>query len=1117
MQDIKRTSLLILSVTVCLLFHAGCGINASNTELPSPGGNGNFIADDPEQGSIPAGQRFRQAGNDEQYEQLLGSMQAQLRATLAAQASAAQSGSGALDPTNSVFSLRAEEIDVDGESLVRLQWTDNLQGDYNGNGLVESSDLVPLAANFGQAIGYVDGSTAGDPLRQPAGDFRTDPVNWRLARIDGDHNGLLGLGDLATIARHYGERLDGYRVYRRLPGAEAEMLPWPNAPEAPLSVALRDGSSPGLGIQQYVDYAPVLGAAEYFVTTYNVAEDEEGPASNLAGHFRNTPPVASFTVDDLLGTVPQKITFDASASNDETGEIVLYEWDLDGDGQLELSGPQLKQVSGYYDSAVDIEVSLRVTDDHGGVDWTSQRLVVGEPPAAVLRASHESGFSPLVMNFSFAESSSPQGLDLQLHFKLRSADATLIDSPVAINSVQSFYLETGIYTGTLTVSDEYGGVAVDSRTVTVSQIPQTGNQRPVAVASASRLEAQPGWQISFSGSDSHDPEGSALDYSWSVDNPFSDEVDEDFANSEVEFDYVFETGGTKLVELEVSDSLGSTDTDSLVLDIAPHPVLVWNFEEPATVLTDEKLRFRANSCYSLVGGALSYQWTAPDHASQNYSTSDYFDVSFDEPGTYEIDLQLRDVLNQYTYGSFTINVLQRPQASVQIDQQYGLPGRSVTIDASASASIHGGISEYRWYYTWLGQDDPDVAGKDPVLVFEDPGDSLARAIRLVVVDELGYESDPLSLDLYYGWHDYYLDSDIPSGPSPDEMYSESGGLLHDTGSELHVYHFSEVGLGSILFRKLDWSGGPQVTDPVLVNHDGRLLGAGDIAGVPYVCTRGNDPDDELIHFMLATDASGQAWEQKLELAMPSNVNTACFAVIDGIPSIFRSNYNAPSYEIWMHRAADASGSSWNAGQYMMTTGRRADYLYAASIAGHPAIVYSTYESSGTMKLQYSRAQDATGSAWDAAQVLHDSRSAQALVELDSRPVVFAAGFQHYGWDTRLYMLRGTDAVGSSWDAGTVLEDLGYVFEGLDYAVVNGLPVICLTSFDGSMGRQNAVFEAGDAAGLSWSPIQLDYEVPWMQTRLRGLCELDGRLCMMGIGRDPLGAAEHPIRLMLKDN
>ena len=115
------------------------------------------------------------------------------------------------------------------------------------------------------------------------------------------------------------------------------------------------------------------------------------------------------------------------------------------------------------------------------------------------------------------------------------------------------------------------------------------------------------------------------------------------------------------------------------------------------------------------------------------------------------------------------------------------------------------------------------------------------------------------------------------------------------------------------------------------------------------------------------------------------------------------------------------------------------------------------------------------------------------------------------------MLRGTDAVGSSWDAGTVLEDLGYVFEGLDYAVVNGLPVICLTSFDGSMGRQNAVFEAGDAAGLSWSPIQLDYEVPWMQTRLRGLCELDGRLCMMGIGRDPLGAAEHPIRLMLKDN
>ncbi|MEZ5336647.1 MAG: PKD domain-containing protein [bacterium] len=1117
MQETKRTPLLILSATLCLLLHAGCGSNASGNEQLSPAGNGNLIPDGPGLGGIPAGQQFRQSGNGEEYEEVLGNLQAELRAALAAQPSAAQSGSGALDPANSVFSLRAEELELDGERLVRLLWTDNLQGDYNGNGLVENSDLVPLAANFGQEVGYVDGSAAGDPLRRPAGDFSTDPLNWRLARIDGDHNGLLALGDLATIARHYGERLDGYRVYRRLPAAEPELLPWPNAPEAPLSVALRDGSSPGLGIQQYIDYAPVDGAAEYFVTAYNVAEDEEGPASNPAGYFHNTPPVASFTIDDQFGSVPQKISFDASASYDDTDGIILYEWDLDGDGQLELSGQELKQVSGYYDNSVGIAVSLRVTDEHGSVDWTSRQLLVGEPPLAVLQASSESGISPLELSFSFADSFSPQGLGLQLHFRLSSTDATLFDDSVAINSVQSFSLQTGVHTGTLTVSDEYGGVAVDSRTVTVAQSPQSLNQRPVAAVKSSRLSADPGQQISFSGSESFDPEGSALEYSWSVDNPFSNELDEDFANSEMEFDYAFETGGTKLVELEVNDSLGATDSDSLVLDIAPFPVLVWNFEEPATVLTDEQLRFRTNSCYSLVGGALSYQWTAPDHASQNFSTSDYFDVSFDEPGTYEINLRLRDVLNQSTYGSFTVNVLERPQASVQLDHQYGLPGRSVTLDASASASIHAAISEYRWYYTWLGQYLPDVVQQDPGLDFQDPGDSLVKTVRLVVVDELGYESDPLSVDIHYGWHDYYLDSDIPTGPAPEPQYSESGGLLHDSGSELHVYHYSEVGLGSILFRRLDWSSGPELTEPVLVNHDGRLLGAGDLAGVPYVCTRGNAPDDELIHFMLATDASGLVWEEKLELVLPSSANTACFAVIDGIPSIFRSSSNAGTFEIWMHRATDASGSSWNAGQFVMTTGKRADYLHAASIAGHPALLFSTYEFSGKMNLQYSRAQDATGSAWDLPQVLHDSRSAQALVELDSRPVVFATGFQSYGWDSRLYMLRGTDAVGSSWAAGTVLEDLGYLFEGLDYAVVNGLPVLCLTSSDGGLGQQNALFQAGDAAGLAWSPVRFDYEVPWMETRLRGLCELDGRLCMLGIGRDGIGAAEHPLRLLLKDN
>ena len=81
----------------------------------------------------------------------------------------------------------------------------------------------------------------------------------------------------------------------------------------------------------------------------------------------NLAPLASLEADRTTSPAPYIIRFDASASTDSDGSIVLYQWDFDGDGAIEESGPSATVVytyplRGWYQAAV------TVTDDAGATD-----------------------------------------------------------------------------------------------------------------------------------------------------------------------------------------------------------------------------------------------------------------------------------------------------------------------------------------------------------------------------------------------------------------------------------------------------------------------------------------------------------------------------------------------------------------------------------------------------------------------------------------------------------------------------------------------------------------------------------------------------------------------------
>jgi PKD repeat protein len=93
----------------------------------------------------------------------------------------------------------------------------------------------------------------------------------------------------------------------------------------------------------------------------------------------NEPPVAAFDVSTDAAETDAAIRFDASGSDDSDGIIVSYEWDFDGDGQVDTTS-ETPRVSHAFPTADTYEVSLTVVDGFGATNTTTRTVEV-EPGA----------------------------------------------------------------------------------------------------------------------------------------------------------------------------------------------------------------------------------------------------------------------------------------------------------------------------------------------------------------------------------------------------------------------------------------------------------------------------------------------------------------------------------------------------------------------------------------------------------------------------------------------------------------------------------------------------------------------------------------------------------------
>lgn len=116
-----------------------------------------------------------------------------------------------------------------------------------------------------------------------------------------------------------------------------------------------------------------------------------------------TPPTAVISADKTNGVAPLTVCFNGTNSTAATGRtIVAYEWDMDGDGESDISSTNSSAIWVYREVGTKTAV-LRVTDDEGRSGSDSLLVTVTSatnPPQVTLHVAPDTGYVPLMVVFT---------------------------------------------------------------------------------------------------------------------------------------------------------------------------------------------------------------------------------------------------------------------------------------------------------------------------------------------------------------------------------------------------------------------------------------------------------------------------------------------------------------------------------------------------------------------------------------------------------------------------------------------------------------------------------------------------------------------------------------------
>jgi PKD repeat protein len=179
-------------------------------------------------------------------------------------------------------------------------------------------------------------------------------------------------------------------------------------------------------------------------------------------------PTVTASATPSNGSVPLEVTFICQGQS-PNGPIVLWEWDLDGNGAYEYSSSVSGTTTSSYDTVGEYPVTCRVTDSVGmsGVSGVIDTTVRPRPegsPSVTATATPTSGFAPLVVNFN--GSVIDDGVIVLYEWDF-DGDGVYDYSSTTSAAISHTYQSAGIFAATLRVTDDVGLSSLDAIAIDV--------------------------------------------------------------------------------------------------------------------------------------------------------------------------------------------------------------------------------------------------------------------------------------------------------------------------------------------------------------------------------------------------------------------------------------------------------------------------------------------------------------------------------------------------------------------------------------------------------------------------------------------------------------------------
>ena len=413
--------------------------------------------------------------------------------------------------------------------------------------------------------------------------------------------------------------------------------------------------------------------------------------------IENETVIASFTASPEEGPFPLDVEFNASESRDPDGEVILYEWDLDGDGQYELSSRDDATAFETFAKVGEYKVALRVTGRNNDFNITEKTINVQTPDsdlkAVITSTDALEGPPPLKVLLDGSQSFVKEGKITKYEWFIDGeADA------VPTRRIERVFRQPGQYDVTLTVFNDLGEKQQTTKTIRVFEQdidPEVIiNTAPPLPDRATELTGSVPFTVTFDANASQIK--NPVDWEWDFEN---DGIVDAYSAA---VQHTFRSPGLNEVKLTITDAQGLTHRKTLDVNVARAGTVAKVSANPVAGPVPLEVTFDGSGSTTDDGEIVSYKWQFPGQPLQQRSAQVTY--LFEQIGDFPVTMQILTSSGESDSETFIVSVrAPEVKASFQVNPSIGTAPLDVTFQPEPSTGI---VREYVWDF---GDGSPTVS------------------------------------------------------------------------------------------------------------------------------------------------------------------------------------------------------------------------------------------------------------------------------------------------------------------------------------------------------------------------------------------------------------------------